>query len=167
MSINSFISNFQGGARPNRYRVQITWPAAVGTPNVQDEFVVKAAQMPGVNLGVVQVPYKGRTIPVPGDRTYEDWTATVMNDITMSHRNAFERWNYLFNAARENVQGVNSFKDLLATIDVTQLGPNDEALKTVKIYNAWPSNVTPIDLGYDQNDMVSEFQVTVSYSHWE
>lgn len=167
MSITNFIANFQGGARPNRFRVQITWPTAVGTPNVQDEFVVNAAQLPGYMTGVVQVPYKGRTIPVPGDRTFEDWVCTVMNDLSMSHRNAFERWNALCNLSRENIQGVPSYKDLLATIDVSQLGPQDEVIKTVKMYNAWPNNVMPIDLSYSDNDIISQFQVSMSYSHWE
>lgn len=167
MSINNFISKFRGGARPNRFRVQITWPGLVGTPNVQDEIVVKAAALPATLVGVVQVPYKGRTIPIPGDRTFEDWIITVMNDVTFSHRNSFERWLKLINDHRENVQGAPTYKDLTSTIDVTQLGMNDEVLKTIKLYNAFPNNVSQIDLGYDQNDIISEFQVTFSYSHWE
>ena len=166
MSINDFIANFKGGARPNRFRVQITWPGIVGTPNVRDEIVVSAAGLPASVIGVIPVPYKGRQIPVPGDRTFEDWTITVVNDTTFSHRNAFERWLNLINAHEANVQGTDTYKNLLATVDVVQLDRDDKILKTVKLFNVFPTNVAQIDLGYDQNDVLEQYTVTFSYSHW-
>ena len=167
MSLNEFLANFKGGARPNKFRVQITWPGAVGTPNVRDEIIVSAASMPASVMGVVQVPYLGRQIPVPGDRTFEEWTLTAVNDISHSHRNAFERWSNLINSHEGNVQGADEFRDYATTINVTQLGLDLAPLKTVKLYNAWPSNIAQIDLGYDQNDTLEQYQVTFSYSHWE
>jgi hypothetical protein len=165
-NLNDFISNFKGGARPNRFRVQITWPGLVGTPNVRDEIVVTAAQMPASVMGIIQVPYKGRQIPLPGDRTFEDWTITVVNDITFSHRNAFERWSNLINAHEANVAGTDNYRNLLGTMDVVHLDRNDKVIKTIKLFNAWPSNISAIDLGYDQNDVLEQYQVTLSYSHW-
>ena len=66
MGINTFISQFQGGARPNRYRVAFTWPGLVGSPNVRDEIFISAAGLPASTIGMIQVPYMGRQIPVPG-----------------------------------------------------------------------------------------------------
>jgi len=167
MSIDTFIANFAGGARPNRYRVIITYPAAVGSPNIRDEIVCRAASLPSSTVGMIPVPYMGRTIPVPGDRIFEDWTATFFNDISMSHRNIFERWSNLINAHEGNIQGTPSYKDLLATIDVSQLDRQDNVIKTVRVLNAFPITVTPVDFAYDANDIVSEFTVSFAYSHWE
>lgn len=167
MTINNFISNYQGGARASRFRVQITWPAIVGTPAVRDEIVVQAAQHPASVLGVIQVPYKGRQIPIPGDRTFEEWTITVNNDANMAHREAFERWHNLMNGYESNVQGTESYRDLVSTIDVSQLGVDDDVVKTYKLYNAWPSNVSAIDLGYDQQDTIQTYTVSWSYSHFD
>jgi len=166
MSINDFKSNFLGGARPNRFRVQLTFPGAVGSPNVRDEFIVTAAALPSSILGVIPVPYQGRQIPVFGDRTFEDWTITLNNDTTFSHRNVFERWMNLINSHEGNVQGVSDYRNLVSTLDVVQLDRDDRIIKAYKLYNAWPNNVSQIDLGYDQNDTLELFTVTFSYSHW-
>lgn len=166
MSINDFISSFKDGARPNRFEVQITWPALVGAPDVRDKIVVNAAAHPASVVGIVQVPYQGRQIPLPGDRTFEDWTITVVNSKTFSHRNALERWSNLINSHEGNSQGADSLRDLMGTLDVTQLDRDRNVLKTYKLYNAWPNNIAQVDLGYDQNDILETFTVTFSYSHW-
>lgn len=167
-NINTFISKFKGlGARPNRFRINITWPALVGTPNISDEIVIKTAGMPASGVGTAIVPFMGLQVKLPGDRVFEDWTVSVINATDFSHRNAFERWLNAINAHRENVSASLNLADLVATIDIYQLGLNGEVLKTVKLYNAFPNNVSQIDLGYDQNDIISEFMVTFSYSHWE
>lgn len=166
MSINTFISGFKGGARPNRFRVQITYPALVGAPDVLDEIVVQSAQLPASVMGQILVPYQGRQIPIPGDRTFEDWTCTVLNDVTFSHRNIFEKWSNLINAHEGNIQGAE-YEDIVATIDVTQLDrAGENILKVYKLHNAWPTNIMAIDLGQDQNDVLETYQVTFSYSHW-
>lgn len=166
-NINDFIASFRGGARPNRFDVIITWPALVGTPNVRDKIVVSAAQLPASSVGVVNVPYKGRQIPVPGDRVFEPWTITVLNDLSFSHRNAFERWLNSINAHQENLQQTASYRDFVTTIDVVQLDRDDSVLKTIKLNNAFPSAVSAIELGYEQNDQVETYTVTFSYSDWE
>lgn len=167
MSINNFIANFKNGARPNRFKVQLAWPALVGTPDVRDEFVVSAATLPSSTLGIIQIPYMGRQIPVPGDRTFEDWTISILNDKSFSHRNAFERWSNLILSHESNVQGTETYRDLITTLTVFQLDRSEKVLKTYKLYNAWPNTITPIDLGYDQNDTIEQYTVTFSYTHWE
>lgn len=166
-NLNDFISSFRGGARPNRFRVQISYPAIVGTPDIRDDVVVTAAGMPASIMGQILVPYRGRQIPIPGDRTFEDWTVTVINDTTFSHRNAFERWSNLMNAHEGNIQGTDSYRNLVGTVDVVQLDRDDTILKTIKLLNCWPSNIAQIDLGYDQNDILEQYTVTWSYSHWQ
>lgn len=167
MTITNFMSNFRGGARQNRFRVSITWPGAVGSPNVRDDIVCTAASMPSSIIGVTQVFYRGRAISIPGDRTFEEWTATFMNDVTYSHRNAFERWSNLILSQEGNVQGTENYKDMLVTIDIAQLGRDDSVLKTVRLFNAWPTNISSVELDYSSQDTVSNFTVNFNYSHWE
>lgn len=166
MGIDNFISNFKGGARANRFRVTITWPGLVGTPAVRDEIVVSAAALPSSVLGVVIVPYLGRQIPIPGDRTFEDWTITILNDVTFSHRNALERWSNLILSHEGNIQGSASYRDLVTTIDVVQLDRDDKVIKSFKLLNAFPTNISQIDVGYDQNDTIETYSTTFSYTHW-
>lgn len=168
MSINEFMGNFRGGgARPNRFRVQITWPALVGTPDVRDEIVVEAAQLPSSTVGVIKAPYKGRTVDLPGDRTFEPWTCTITQDTSFSHRNALERWQELLNGYETNVQGTDTYRNLISTINVTHLGVDDKILKVYRFFNAWPSEVGSVELGYDQNDILEKFTVTWGFSHFE
>jgi hypothetical protein len=167
MGIENFVSNFQGGARPNRFRVILTWPAAVGTPNVRDEIVIQAAGLPASTIGIVQVPYMGRTIPIPGDPTFEDWNITVVNDRSFSHRNAFERWHELMIGRETNVQTPASFKDLLVNADVFQLDRDDKILKSYKFYHMFPTLVSQIDVDYNNNDQLELFNVTFSFAYWK
>lgn len=167
ISINDFIANFRGGARPNKYRVAITWPAASGTPNVQDQFFILSASLPSSVMAPVIVPFMGRQIPVPGDRIFEDWTVTVLNDTSFSHRNSFERWMNAMNGHIDNLAHSSNYKDFLATMEVTQLDRDESVLKVVTIHNAFPTNVSQIDLGMADNDVVEQFSVTFSLSHWE
>lgn len=167
MGIDTFVASFKGGARNSKFKVIISYPGLVGAPNVSDEIVVKAAQLPSSTMGKIDVPYKGRMIPIPGDRVFDPWTMTIVNDTTFSHRNAFERWHNLMNSLEGNLQGTSDYKNLFGTIDVIQLDRDDRVLKTYKLINAFPITVSQIELGYDQNDSVEEFTVDIAYSHYE
>ena len=78
-----------GGARPNLFEVHIpSFPTAATSAGgiwsgevVEDfRFMCKAAAMPASNSGVVDVPFRGRILKVAGDRTFDTWTITVIND---------------------------------------------------------------------------------------
>lgn len=165
--INTFISNFKDGARPNRFRVIITWPALVGSPNVEDFIVCSAAAGPGVDNGITNAPFMGRDIPFPGDKTFEPWVATFVNAITYSHRNAFERWSNLMNSNEANVSATADPAQLRGIITVQQLGRDNAVLKTWALQNAFPSNVALIDLNYETKNTMETFQVTFAYTHWD
>src|ERR1035437_10054385 len=76
MSIDDVVTQFEGGARANRFAVAITWPGLISAPNVRDNIMVTGASLPSSILGVAQTAYMGRMIPIPGDRIFEDWTIT-------------------------------------------------------------------------------------------
>ena len=167
MGIDNFISNFAGGARANRFSVVVTWPGAVTHPGIADSIVVSAAQLPASIVGVAQAPYMGRFIPIPGDRTFEDWTITILNDTTFAHRNAFEQWSNLILMNRANIQGTSDYRSITATIAVNQLDRQDNIIKTFNLLNAWPTTISAIDLAYDQNDSIETYSVTFAYASWQ
>jgi len=102
----------KGGARPNLFSINLNFPSLTTIENGvstqqeltgQASFLVKSAQLPAYNMGVIEVPFRGRMLKVAGDRTFEPWTVTVVNDGDFKLRKAFEAWNKGINALTENV----------------------------------------------------------------
>lgn len=171
MNIDEFMSNFKGGgARPNRFYVEMTIPALAGQ-NTPLRFMCKAAQIPGSTLGTVEVPYMGRQFKVPGDRTFQEYTITVLNDVDFKLRYAFEAWMAAINTHIGNIHlkagNRLNMKELMATMEVNQLGRDDTVLAKYLIKDAFPTDLAAIDLAWDSNDSVEEFTVTLQYQYWE
>lgn len=162
-NINEFVANFGRGARANRYRVELVYPAFVGEDGASARFVAKAAQIPSSTLGVIEVPYLGRTFKQAGDRLFPEWTVTILNEETFKHRNAMERWS---NAINAHVQNVALADDYFSRAVISQLDIQDNVVKQYVFEHLWPSEVAPIEVGFDNNDTIQEFTVTFQYSHW-
>lgn len=159
-----------GGARPNLFRVNLPFPAVVGGSAEAElaSFMIKAASLPSSVINPIEVPFRGRKLKVAGDRSFEPWSITVINDTTMDIRNAFERWMDLINANSENTSSYtgNSALSYYSDILVHQLDRDDTITKTYEIIGAFPTNVSAIDLNYDSNDTVEEFTVELNYQYW-
>ncbi len=170
-----FKSRLQGGgARPNLFRCDLAFPAGALEGGAGDEanlvrlgnFMVKAANLPASQLGVIEVPFRGRQLKIAGDRTFEPWTITILNDTNFSLRNAFESWVETINQAVRNV-GLQNPADYQKDMSVHQLDREGNAIKAYKFYSVFPSNVSAIDLAYDTNDTVEEFTVELQVQWWE
>lgn len=171
-SVLDFLANFTGGgARPNRYRVILTFPPLV--PNTSAvapkvAFTCRAASIPTSNLGVCNVPYMGRTIKVPGDKQFDDWTVRILIDNDFATRIAFESWhnallNFDANVASEGmINPINGF----ATAQVQQLDRYDQPIQNYTIEAMWPTTVGDIELAYDANDQVEEQTVSFAVNGW-
>ena len=124
-NISAFKSKLTGGgARSNLFEVDITFPDAVGNTNILNEkvnFLVKAAEIPASNLGNIPVPYRGRVLPVAGDRTFDPWTVTIINDTDFLIRDAMERWSNSINDL-QTAQGTVNPEDYQTSAVVRQLG---------------------------------------------
>lgn len=157
-----------GGARPNLFKVNIPFPTATGGSSELASFMIKAAQLPASVIAPIEVPFRGRKLKVAGDRTFEPWTITVINDVNMEIRNAFERWMDLINANSKNVSSYvgNNALNYYSNLLVHQLDRNDSITKTYEIIGAFPTNVSMIDLNFDTNDTVEEFTVELNYQYW-
>jgi hypothetical protein len=183
-TIDQFKSRLTGGiARPNLFEVVLAFPDGVVDSDVSDidaksRFLVKAAALPASNIAPITVPFRGRQLKIAGDRTFDEWTITVINDTDFAIRSSFERWMNSMSKVSDNAGNVNP-EDYTRDAYVYQLGrapvaagsqssdQNLPILRTYKFYSVFPTNVSQIDLSYDQSDAVEEFTVTLQVQWWE
>ena len=168
-NIELFKANLTGGgARANQFEVIMNFPAIAmaGQAGRKFTYLCKAASLPGSTIGAVEVPYRGRTLKVAGERAYEDWETTVFNDTDFDIRNALERW--VDGMDRTLIEATNVTNPLLyqSSAEVHQLDRNGSRLKSYNFFGIWPTSIGSIDLGYDSNDAVEEFAVTWSYNYF-
>ena len=176
-SISAFRGKLTGGgARSNLFEVDITFPASVGPDNVRDEkvnFLCKAAEIPASNLGNIPVPYRGRVLPIAGDRTFDPWTVTIINDTDFLIRDAMERWSNSINDL-QTAQGIINPEDYQTSADVKQLsrkgdgpGKQEPILRQYRFEGIYPNVVSSIPLDFGATDQIEEFQVTFNYLFYE
>jgi len=171
-NVNEFRSQMIGdGARPNLFEVSMPFPVFSAPGNAQTKltYMCKTAQIPGSTLGVVPVQYFGRELKFVGNRTFTDWTITIINDEDFVIRNAFERWMAGINSHNFNVRNPAALAPLGYSVDgdVTQFGKNGNTLKKYKFIGLFPTDLTPIDVDWGSNDTIEEFTVTLAFQWWE
>ena len=165
-SIDDFKSNLiGGGARANQYRVIMSTPPAIATglDVNRASFLVKATSLPGQTISEIEVQFRGRQLYLAGDRTFETWTTTVINDTDFMVRNAMERWMNGINNLDENT-GLTNVSDYTAQVTVEQLDRDDNILKSYVLKNCWPTAVNAIELSYDTVSDIETFDVTWRYT---
>jgi hypothetical protein len=189
-----------GAARPNLFECEINFPSfATATSsvggNVTDNarsvselsrFMIKTANLPASTVGVIDVPFRGRNLKIAGDRTFDVWTITIINDVDFTIRTAFEKWMNAINKHDDNTGLINPAqyqRDAIvkqfgrtsvssANSDVTNpviTGPGSSipVLKAYKFYGIFPTAVSAIDLSYDSSDSIEEFTVDLQVQWWD
>ena len=157
-----------GGARANQFRVTFNTPGAIATGlDVRKaSFLIKAAALPGQTIAEIAVPFRGRNLYIAGDREFETWETTVINDTDFNIRNAMERWLNAINDTVTNT-GLSNVADYTADLTVEQLDRDDTVLKSYILRNCMPQGTGAIDLSYETANAIEEFTVTWRYSHFE
>ena len=171
-NVNEFRSQMIGdGARPNLFEVSMPFPVFSAPGNAQTKltYMCKTAQIPGSTINSVPVQYFGRELKFVGNRTFTDWTITIINDEDFVIRNAFERWMAGINSHNLNVRNPAALAPLGYSVDgdVTQFGKNGNTLKKYKFIGLFPTDLTPIDVDWGSNDTIEEFTVTLAFQWWE
>ena len=161
-SISQFKDEFRGGVRANLFAVNITHPSILQDRKLQ--FHCKGASIPASTIGNIDVPYRGRQLKVPGDRTYADWTATIFNDENMTIHGKFEEWMHQIQNHGQNVQKLDPGR-VYGRGTVAQLSRKGHAIQTYTI-EMYPTEVAAIDLAWDSNDAVEEYAVTFAVNWW-
>jgi hypothetical protein len=172
-NVNQFRSALQfDGARSNLFEVFLEFPQDLavnaGAAAVKTTFMAKATQLPSSTIGIVTLPYFGREIKVPGNRTFMDWTITVINDEDFIIRNAFESWLNLVNHHIDNIRAPLYVNEIgySRPAKVIQYGKAGDIIKTYDFVGMFPTNIQTIDLDWGDNDSVEEFSIDLTYQYW-
>lgn len=168
-SINEIRSQLTyGGARPNLFQVAITNPINP-TADLKVPFLCKAASLPETNIGLIEVPYFGRKIKIAGDRTFAEWTTTIINDEDFIIRNALEEWVNTIQSPESNLRELATASPLLykSQATVTQFGKTGEVLRVYQFNGIYPQTVAAIDLSWETTDAIEEFTCTWQYDSFE
>jgi hypothetical protein len=167
LNIDDFKAKLKGGgARPNLFKATINFPAYAQGDVEITSFMCKAAQLPASIMGIIEVPFRGRQLKIAGDRTFETWSPTILNDTDFVVRNAMERWMNGINAHSANT-GLVAPADYSADLTVEQLDRDETVLKRYNFRGCFPTNISAIDLAYETNDAIEEFTVEFQVQYWE
>ena len=180
LGLLTFQSAIKGGVRPNLFSVEHGFPTGVAVPTIDGTgsseesvaFMCKAAALPATNVGTVELPFRGRVLKVPGDRTYETWTGTFYMDDAFELRSAYEKWIELTNGVDTNTASAG-VGDCLLDVVVNQLdkfeGSPDKLsiIRSYKLVSAFPVSVSQVSVAYDNNDSYEEFDVEFAYQYHE
>lgn len=158
------------GARPNLFNCELPFLGnLLGTASVKYNFMCRTAQLPGSTVNQVPVNYFGRELKFAGNRTFTEWTVTIINDEDFVVRNAFELWMSRLNSHVANLRASNSLSPAQYQQDgfVTQFGKTGDIIKAYKFVGMFPIDITPIELDWGANDTIEEYAVTFAYQWWE
>lgn len=171
-TIQAFKAGFNGGTRSNRFEVRSdldSWPTGVLIAPEETKFKVFASSLPKAEVGTIPVPYRGRLLLLAGDRTYSFWTLQVYDDNgNRTLWKAFHKWKELMDGYSSHLVTNNdfAFKNLQKTWKINQLGLNGDVLRTITLFNCWPSTVGSIDLNMSKADQVV-FSVQMTFDYYE
>ena len=178
-SITDFRSRLKGGGtRANLFEVQMSFPTYLSVSDENETindipFLVKAAEIPASNIGNIPVPFRGRILPIAGDRTFDPWTVTIINDTNFRLRDVMERWSDSINDL-QTAQGRTNPEDYQTKASVIQLdrlgkkpGDTITELRTYDFTGIYPNVVSSIPLDHGATDTIEEFQVTFNYLFYE
>jgi|TARA_B100001093_G_scaffold45132_1_gene38359 hypothetical protein len=167
LGVDDFKSKLRGGgARPNLFKATVNFPGYAGGDVELTSFLCKTAQLPASVMNVMEVPFRGRQLKMAGDRTFEPWTVTILNDTDFSIRNSMERWMNGINAHQANT-GLSNPTDYQADLVIEQLDRGGDTLKTYNFRGCFPTNVSAIDVSYETVDTIEEFTVEFQIQYWE
>jgi len=182
MATNKTLSEFKsalsgGGARPNLFEVSISnAPGSAGTLDPDFIMLCKAANLPASNIASIDVPFRGRTFKVAGDRTYDTWSITVINDTDFKIRTFMEDWMQHIGQYKDS-SGATTPSTYMASAQVDQLDRNASTMsqttqggikvaKSYKFEDIFPTNISAIDLSFDSSDAIEEFTVEFQVNYW-
>jgi ketosteroid isomerase-like protein len=169
-SIEDFKAVLQGGGvRPTMFEVELTFPDAIapdlGEVTRDGTFLIKAAGLPASNIGQIAVPFRGRKLKVAGDRSFEDWQVTIINDVSFGLRTAMEKWS-------EKIQNHNyalgaiELQQYYASAIVRQLDRDGSQLRAYSFEGIWPQVVGGISLDFEATDTIEQYDVNFAVQYW-
>jgi len=167
LGVDDFKSKLRGGgARPNLFKATINFPAYAGGDPELTSFLCEAAELPGSTMGTIVVPFRGRQLKMAGDRTFAEWTVTIINDTDFAIRNAMERWMNGMNAHSANT-GLASPIAYEADLKIEQLDRAGAVVKGYTFRGAFPTDLSAIVVNYATTDDIERFTTTFQYQYYD
>ena len=167
-----------GGARPSLFKVIFDYPSGIPDPPTKASFLVKTATIPASTIGSYDVFYHGKAIHVAGDRSFDTWDTTIINDEDFGIRNTLESWmaaisnhslntrdKSIFNTSGKTYRSEGDTATYKTTLQVQQLSKAGEDLRTYIFKGAWPSALSTINLDWGTQE-IEEFTCTWLYDSW-
>lgn len=170
-TVTDFIKEAQNGARPALFLAQVEWPQGIPTlgANARLPFLMKTANIPGMTLGEITIPFMGRTVKVAATgRTFDNWETTIINDEQFLVRSRLEAWQDGINGLRSNapVEAFTAPLSYRTSAKITQFNQRGIPIRTYKFENVWPSVIAPIELSWESVDTIEEYSVTWTYDYF-
>lgn len=166
-----------GGARPSLFNVTLQLPSAL---NVEGKdlfsrkisFLCNAASLPPSTISPIEVAYFGRKIKVAGNRTFPEWSLTIINDEDFALRNAFEAWMGAINGHSTNLRnsGASSSPQSYKTDAIVKQFAKDSETTPIRKYKfqgLFPTEVSPIEVNWSSENEIETFTVQLQYDLWE
>jgi hypothetical protein len=180
-SIQQLKTALNRGARANLFEIEIAFPtnlisttepggiSATDLPSDitgRTKIMCKAAAVPGFTVGTIEVPFRaGRRIKIPGDRTFADWTVTIINDENQVLRRAFNAWVNAISRGNYDSQSKSTVQDYYQDIKCVHLKGDNTISRQYQLNDAFPTDVSAVDLSFDSTDTLSEFTVNFQYHY--
>ena len=170
-----------GGARPNLFEVEMAFPGdlSIGSDTLtKSRYLCKTANLPASTVAPIDVPFRGRILKVAGDRTFDPWTITIINDTDFTIRHAYESWANILSKLDNNTGYIDP-GSYFADMTIYQLGRdvdgtkksgntgNVSTLRSYKLYGTFPTSVSAIDLSYESSNAIEEFTVELQVQYME
>jgi len=183
LNVDQFRSQLTGGgARANLFEVKLRSPDGIDLDVETTSFLVKTAEIPGSTITPIIIPFRGRQVKISGDRTFDPWTVTVLNDSKFRIRRSMEEWMNYMNNHQDNA-GNSDPISYSADLEVRQLRREGEGTGAgggsggtaidengkpllYKFRGAWPSDLGPISVSFDNENQIEEYQITFQYQYW-
>jgi len=153
-----------GLVRSNRWRVTVNFPgyAGTGADGQQASLLARTTNTPSATIGVIDLTWGGRNLPIPGDRTYEEFTVTFIGVNDMNVYNAFQKWSENINGSDSN-KGLTNLDTIMNDLQLELLDVNDNVTKTYLLHDAWPATVGQMSMDSGEMDGYSQYDVTFRY----
>jgi hypothetical protein len=159
-----------GGARPSLFNIFLSVPIGIGIDNVSVDkfrFVARSAALPEMQVSPIEVPYFGRKIKVAGERAFQNWSVTVMNDEDFAVRSMFELWNNSINRLVSNVRNPTlAAEQYKADLEIVQYSVDGSTLRSYQLIGAFPANVSNIQMDWENANQFETFTVEFAYDYW-
>ena len=167
LGVDDFKSKLRGGgARASLFKATINFPTYANGDVEITSFLCEAAQLPGSTIGTIVMPFRGRQLKMAGDRTFDTWSPTIINDTDFRIRDSMERWMNGMNGHQTNT-GLTNVTDYEADLIVDQIDKDGSILKTYNFRGCFPTAVSPIDLNYASENEIERFTVEFQVQYWE